>query len=62
MRLAKKLDWKGLKRLNFEILVQTQIRLYYCPLLAATGLGQQLQLEGYNRRGQAIPVQDWAGP
>ena len=28
----------SLKVLTFEMLVQTQIRLYYCPLLAETGL------------------------
>jgi len=44
------------------MLVQTQIRLYYCPLLAETGLGQQLLVRGFKRKAKAIPGQDRTGP
>jgi hypothetical protein len=34
----------------------------YCPLLAETGFTLQLLAEICNRKGQAIPVQEWTGP
>ena len=55
-------DKVSLKGLTFEVLVQTQIFLYYFPLLAETGLGQQLLVEGCKRKGPGIPVQDRTGP
>ena len=55
-------DKVSLKRLTSEMLVQTQIRLYCCPALAETGLGQQLLAEFYNKKGTVILVQDWTGP
>jgi hypothetical protein len=55
-------DKVSFNRQIFEMLVQTQILLYYCPLLAETGLAQQLLVEVYNTKGNAIPVQNWTGP